>query len=220
VLHRSYAASLTNFVNAVHNTEQEYANLTNFPLNAWRNWSLASPRVAAVATQTHASNPNVPLVGLPNPVTAVAGGFAHSLALCADGTVVGWGDKTYGQTTSPAAATNLVALAGGYGHTLALKANGTVVGWGDNGSGQLNMPGGLNNVAAIAAGFNHNLALKSDGTVVGWGANFYSQTNIPGDLRNVVAVAAGVAHSLALKADGTVVGWGLNATARLSFLPI
>jgi len=46
--------------------------------------------------------------------TGIAGGYAHSLALKADGTVVAWGWNDYGQTIVPAEATNVVAIAGGW----------------------------------------------------------------------------------------------------------
>ena len=141
-------------------------------------------------------------------VLALAAGERHSLALKPDGTVVGWGDNSSGQSTIPASVSTARALAAGNRHSLALKPDGTVVGWGDNASGQTNSPVGLNNAVAVAAGGAHSLALKADGTVVGWGANGSGQTNTPSGLNNVVAVAAGAAHSLALKADGTVVGWG------------
>ncbi len=134
--------------------------------------------------------------------SALAAGGDHSLALKGDGTVVGWGRNSDGQTTIPASATNVVALAAGWRHSLALKEDGTVVGWGDNS----NIPARVTNVVALAAGYNYSLALKGDGTVVGWGDN----NSIPARATNVVAIAAGRGHSLALNSDGTVVGWGDN----------
>ncbi len=142
--------------------------------------------------------------------TALAGGASHSLALKADGTVVGWGNNGSGQTTIPARATNVVVLAAGYSHNLALKGDGTVVGWGNNVSGQTRIPAGATNVVALAAGYSHSLALKADGTVVGWGSNNYGQTNIPASVTNVEVLAAGWVHNLALKGDRIVVGWGRN----------
>ena len=65
-------------------------------------------------------------------MVAIAAGGAHSLALKADGTVVGWGYNDYGQANGAAAGSNVVAIAAGGTHSLALKADGTVVGWGDN----------------------------------------------------------------------------------------
>ena len=96
--------------------------------------------------------------------THIAAGTTHSLALKADGTVVGWGGNWQGQSSIPASATNVVAVAAGNDQSVALKADGTVIGW-----GQATTPAGLNDVVAIASGGWHNLALKADGSVVGWG---------------------------------------------------
>src|SRR5258706_16329486 len=76
------------------------------------------------------------------------------------GTVVAWGDNTYGQTTVPPGLTGVTALAGGGGHTVALKSDGTVVEWGDNTFGQTTVPAGLTGVTAIAAGGYHSPALQ------------------------------------------------------------
>lgn len=59
--------------------------------------------------------------GLTN-VIAIAAGWSHSLALRRDGTVIGWGDNTYGQTNVPAALTNVVALAAKDGRSMAITA--------------------------------------------------------------------------------------------------
>src|SRR5215472_13874803 len=66
-------------------------------------------------------------------VVAVAGGFHHSLALCADGTVIGWGiSGTGAETPPPAAATNAMAIAAGYSFSMMLSSNGEVKAWGNN----------------------------------------------------------------------------------------
>jgi alpha-tubulin suppressor-like RCC1 family protein len=124
------------------------------------------------------------------------------------GTVVAWGNNSYGQSTIPADLSHVRAIAAGWYHTVALKSDGTVVEWGDNGSGQTTVPAGLNGVIAIAACGSYTAALKSDGTVVAWGENFYDQTTMPAGLSGVTAIAAGGHHTVALKSDGTVVEWG------------
>jgi hypothetical protein len=154
--------------------------------------------------------------GLTNAVY-VAAGWRHSLALRSDGTILGWGDDSSGQTDLPPG-TNYLTLACGSLHSLALRDDGTLVATGDDFYGQTDFPAGLSNVVAIACGFYHSLALKSDGMVVAWGASAntrpvgtnpnYGQTIVPAGLSNVVAIAAGGYHSVALKADGTVIGWG------------
>ena len=68
---------------------------------------------------------------------------AISLALRADGTMVGWGSNGSGQTDIPAAATNVVAIAAGGAHSLALRADGTILGWGSNAHDQTSAPFGV-----------------------------------------------------------------------------
>jgi alpha-tubulin suppressor-like RCC1 family protein len=126
-------------------------------------------------------------------VTSVAAGGTHSLALLANGTVMGWGGNEHGQVGDgttlvkdvPIAVEGLSgvkAIAAGGNHSLALLNNGTVMAWGDNESGQLGdgtltdreapvSVKGLSNVRAIAAGGNHSLALLNNGTAMAWGAN-------------------------------------------------
>jgi alpha-tubulin suppressor-like RCC1 family protein/subtilisin family serine protease len=132
-------------------------------------------------------------------VTALAGGFSHSLALKSDGTVWGFGGNFKGQLgdgtlvmrPTPVRVGDLTgakALAAGRFFSLVLKTDGTVWGFGDNESGQLGTgPGGgivvtspaqaagLSGVTAIAAGYAHSLAVRSDGTVWSWGSNFDGQ---------------------------------------------
>jgi hypothetical protein len=126
------------------------------------------------------------------------------------GTVVAWGNDSFGQSAIPQGLSGVVAIAGGKIHSLALKSDGTVVAWGDNSYGQSAIPRGLSGVVAIATGNSHSLALKSDGTVVAWGDDDSVPSSIPRGLSRVVAIAAGNRYSLALKSDGTVADWGNN----------
>lgn len=47
------------------------------------------------------------------------------MALRADGTVVAWGDNSYGETNVPPWATNIVGIAAGSEHSLAVPGGGT-----------------------------------------------------------------------------------------------
>jgi hypothetical protein len=94
-------------------------------------------------------------------VAAIACGWFHSLAIKSNGTVVVWGDNTFGQTNAPAGLTNATSIAGGNAHSLSLESNATMVAWGNNYFGQTNFPPGLIQVLAIAAGGYHSLAVST-----------------------------------------------------------
>lgn len=143
-------------------------------------------------------------------VVAVAPGEGYSLALKADGKVIGWGARSI----IPAGLGNVVAIAAGYSHSLALRSDGTVAAWGGNSYGQSDVPAGMGGVVAIAAGHTHSLVLKENGTVAMWGGN--GQFSVPTGLGGIIAVAAGELHLLALKSDGSVVAWGDNTYGQTS----
>jgi len=169
--------------------------------------------------------------GLTN-VIAIAAGFAHSLALRNDGTLVGWGG-----TITPAGLTNIVAIAATPswdGNNLALRSDGTVIEWNTR-AGRPSIVTGLSNVTSLVCGIGHQLALKSDGTVFGWGFNAGGEatgvatidqpyrasglvTKNGMVLSNVVSLAASETYNLALQANGTVVGWG-NSGFKLAEVP-
>ncbi len=140
-------------------------------------------------------------------VTAIAAGYADSLALKSDGTVYAWGYNYYNETNVPVGLNGVTAIACGDYHDLALKSDGTVAGWGQNTYFQTTNAAATN-VVAIAAGGQDSIALRADGSVVTWGSYGTSGYAIPSTATNVIAVAAGATHFLALRANGTVVQWG------------
>ena len=149
---------------------------------------------------------------------------AYGIALSADATlsvmILGaLGDNSWGQTSFPVSASNLVAIAAGAWHSVALGADGGIVAWGDNFSGQCDVPPALTNAVAIAAGGYHNLAINANGTVTAWGDNGYGQTTVPANLANVIAISAGMWHSLALRDNGTVTAWGDDTLGQTNVPP-
>ncbi len=126
----------------------------------------------------------------------------------AGGTLVCWGDNSFGQCNVSSGLTGLKAVAGGGGTSLALKSDGTVVCSGDNSFGQCNVPAGLGGVTAVAGSASTSMALKSDGTVVCWGDNSFGQCNVPADLSGVTAIVTNPYFGLVLKNNGTVLMWG------------
>jgi hypothetical protein len=140
-------------------------------------------------------------------VVAGSVGYSHSLALKADGTVVAWGDNTFGQCNVPPNLSGVIAVAAGGPYSVALTADGTVTVWAQG--PETNVPSDLTNVIAISS-YDNILALRGDGTVAAWGDNQHGECNVPADLTNAIAISCGGFWSVALRRDGTLTAWGDN----------
>ena len=73
----------------------------------------------------------------------IATDFRNCMALKNDGTVVVWGDNTYGQCNVPDGLNNVVSIATGIVAIMALKNDGIAVVWGSNEFGQRVVPNDL-----------------------------------------------------------------------------
>jgi alpha-tubulin suppressor-like RCC1 family protein/phosphodiesterase/alkaline phosphatase D-like protein len=142
-------------------------------------------------------------------VVSIAAGQSHVIALCSDGTLVGWGYNGYGNLGNNSTSNSAVPVA--------VDRTGVLAG---------------RTVVAIASGQNHSVAALSDGTAAAWGYNGYRQlgngaidnsirvpvlVNTSGVLagKSVTSVAAGANHCLALCSDGTLAAWGRNSVGQL-----
>lgn len=157
--------------------------------------------------------------GVPLPVTtngylvgsrivALAGGWAHSVAVTDGGRAFFWGQSIVGTTSDGTfldyltptpvedagvlAGRKLVGLSAGLDFTMALDSTGRLFGWGVNGSGQLG--NGNRNPA------RDPVAVDVSGVLAG---------------KSVVAVASGAYHSLAITSEGLLVGWGEDSISQL-----
>lgn len=104
--------------------------------------------------------------GIPSSITAgttnivaVGAGLANSMVLRNDGSVVAWGNNSYGLTNIPVAATNIVSIAAGEEHFLALRTDGVVIAWGNPKFSQAQVPALTQSLGAISAGSVHSLAV-------------------------------------------------------------
>jgi alpha-tubulin suppressor-like RCC1 family protein len=141
-------------------------------------------------------------------VVSVAAGNSHSIALCSDGTLVAWGENTYGQLGNNSTTNSSVPVLVTQSGALGGKA-----------------------VVSMAAGGYHSIGLCSDGTLATWGYNLAGQlgnnsttnSSVPvlviqsGALLNktIAAISAGFLHNLALCSDGTMAAWGESAYGSL-----
>lgn len=125
-------------------------------------------------------------------------GYNFSFSICADSSVMAWGQNESSQLGTPAIRyaevpievdlDQVIAIDGGVAHTLALHADGSVWAWGKNDQNQLGLgdiidrsfptqisPSALSAIVAISAGGEHSMALRADSTVWVWGKNDLSQ---------------------------------------------
>ncbi len=171
----------------------------------------------------------VQVVGMSNSVAIASGGWDHTCALGADGSVWCWGANDSGQlgigrtSTLRSQATQVVGLSGataisvGSNNSCALLADGSVQCWGADESGQIGDGGttpipyttpqavsGISNARAITTGFSHSCALLRDDAINCWGAygaDYWGQVGDGGDTGAVAPVSVyGVADGMAIEA--------------------
>ena len=136
-------------------------------------------------------------------VTAIAGGFAHSLAVTSTGAVFNCGKNDDGELGDGGTTDSDVPV-------------------------KVNLPAGTK-VTAVVAGAGQSLAVTSTGGVLAWGLNLYGalgngsmggSSDVPVNVTlpagtKVTAVAAGALHSLAVTSTGAVLAWGFNTDGEL-----
>jgi alpha-tubulin suppressor-like RCC1 family protein len=160
-------------------------------------------------------NPTPTLVNLPGahgPLTEIAVGRYHSLAVTESGQLYAFGENRYGELGSTA----------GNGSE---NPNPTPT--------LVNLPGANGPVVRVAAGEYYSLALTSSGQLYAFGRNEWgqlgssvnegtnnpnptpTQVGLPGANAPVTEIAAGAAHVLALTASGQLYAFGDNAFGQL-----
>jgi alpha-tubulin suppressor-like RCC1 family protein len=149
-------------------------------------------------------------------VIAISAGLSHSLALCSDGTLVAWGDNSYGALGNNSLTASSVPVAV---NTSGVLAGKTVIG--------------------VTAGQYASLAWCSDGTALAWGRNDVGQLgnssagysiSVPvmvsapalatGEKFTQVASSSSSQHALGLVATTSPDGTSSNAAASLSGLSL
>ena len=172
------------------------------------------------------------------PIKDAAGGYLHTVALDANGTVYAWGagstspptnaSPDNGQSIVPSGLGSAVRVGAGYYHSIAQKSDGTLRLWGLDNYGQCSTVPTNVAVTDFAGGGFHTVVSLPDGTVQCYGAGLVnpptnvqpeygqgvvptvvSDTNDPGFVPTI-QVAAGLYFTIVLRADGSLVAWGDN----------
>ena len=167
------------------------------------------------ATNNGTNNPNPTLVSQPGqsgPVTQIAAGGSHSLAVTSSGQLYAFGANAVGQLGN---ATN----------------NGT-----NNPNPTptpVSLPGQSGQITQIAAGDGHSLVLTSSGQLDAFGANRVGQlgsatnsgtnnpnptpvlVSLPGQSGQITQIAAGGFHNLVLTSGGQLYAFGENEAGQL-----
>ncbi|MCE9611554.1 MAG: cadherin-like beta sandwich domain-containing protein [Chthoniobacter sp.] len=125
-------------------------------------------------------------------VVAVAAGWNHNLALCADGTLAAWGRNDSGQLGNNTTTTAFLPL--GVDQTGVLSGK---------------------TVLALTAGTNYSLALCADGTLAAWGENYYGEIGNNSTTNSLVPVAVSTT-ALAAGERPVTIGQGPTAYHNLA----
>ena len=141
-------------------------------------------------------------------------GSNFTLAVKADGTVVGTGYSDYNEHDL-SGLSDIIAISAGEYHTVGLKSDGRVAIVSAHWSGMNTMDDWVqllavgnnwSNIASISSAQDHSMGVKSDGTVICAGT-FQRAVS---DWRDVVYISSNTKHTVGLKSDGTVVATGDN----------
>lgn len=197
------------------------SDLTGF---APMEWTVQSTMAAAGEVNTHpfdGSIDEIDLAGAEEPTlvaqsdgslegySALAGGDEFTCGLELEGTIVCWGDDSFGQLAAPAGAYTQVTA--GAQHACGLTDAGEIVCWGSE-DAVLDTPAdGV--FTHLAAGTEFTCAVRDDSTLRCWGINDEGQTNSPTE-GAFSRVTAGNYHACAVDDVLEVQCWGLDEAGQ------
>jgi hypothetical protein len=143
----------------------------------------------------------------PGGFEAVTAGFNHACAIrSGDGTLVCWGDDTFGEASPPPGA--FASVSAGYEFTCGVRRDHALLCWGANAQDEWKPPPG--SFTTVASGAVHACALRTDGSLACWGRDTAGETDPPpGSFKEL---SSGYGFSCAVRADGSLACWGANGS--------
>ena len=133
-------------------------------------------------------------------------------ALKTDGTIVTWGDSTYGGAGAsgvPTAA-GYVLIAQTSRAFAALRYDGSIQAWGNTDYGGLGAPTGTG-FTRLFSGGSAFAAMKADGSIITWGADLAGGTGEPTGT-GFTQIFTNSQSMVAMKTDGSLVAWGATGS--------
>ena len=145
--------------------------------------------------------------------TQISAGQLDSCGLTTIGSILCWGDDSYGQASvpPPPAGSSYIEVSAGYRHTCALTNQHDVVCWGNNVQGQSSPPPAIQSLTTqLSVGDDFSCALTDDGAVSCWGLDNYGQSSPPAAPPGTTftRVSAGGVFACALTTDFSALCWG------------
>jgi len=225
----SVASSLTSGVVTIYSNNSAYAALKSD--GSVVTWGDATSGGNSSIYYNNISSYTSVASSLTSGVVSIYNVYNAFAALKSNGSVVTWGNSTYGGNSGSVAASltsGVVSICGTAYAFAALKSDGSVVTWGDStyGGNSSSVAASLTSgVVSIYSNYFAFAALKNDGSVVAWGYAQYGgilSTYDPNGAGSYTSVSSnltsGVLHIYpnnnafaALKNDGSVVAWGHSA---------
>lgn len=124
------------------------------------------------------------------------------------GTIVQWGDNTYGQMENIPYGDFFVQIDAGNYHAVALRSNGIVDAWGSDSYGQGTDPGTGIHFLQVDAGSDFNIGIKDDGYLYQWGDDFFVIP--PGYLDFQYSIISfGINDGAGVTVEGNCYSWGV-----------
>ncbi|MCY3960260.1 MAG: hypothetical protein OXG34_01145 [bacterium] len=153
---------------------------------------------------------------------SLSAGVDHDCAVRLDGSIVCWGNTSYGgEGLIKAPAGTFKSVSAGSSHSCAVRTDDSIVCWGSTWAsekGLLDAPAGT--FKSVSAGGYGSCAVRSDDSIVCWGSTWASEKGLlDAPAGTFKSVSAGGYGSCAVRSDDAIVCWGDTSEVGLLDAP-